>query len=172
MHSTKIIYTTKAHVTTPTQTKYQIVAGVIYRYFASTITICQNKLPVYYYTNLLQVSVKLAVYWNLKQYTIQLQSFPAFLYTISNPQPRFHTWSLNVNEWETLRPISQCLIRDRLPNGSQLLLICDGVYVCDIFGIGFIWVISPKLTRNFFSVVCGDGHCNGCCKLLCSYLCV
>jgi hypothetical protein len=31
-----------------------------------------KKLPVYYYTNLLQVSVKLVVYWNLMQYTIQL----------------------------------------------------------------------------------------------------
>ena len=57
----------------------------MYIYFASTTTICQNKLLVYYYTNLLQVSVKLAVYWNLEQYTIQLQSFPAFLNTISNP---------------------------------------------------------------------------------------
>ena len=26
----------------------------------------KKKLPVYYYTNLLQVSVKLVVYWNLK----------------------------------------------------------------------------------------------------------
>ena len=71
---------------------------------------CQKKLPVYYYTNLLQVSVKLVVYWNLKQYTIQLQPFPAFQNAISNPVitvshllPLYH--GLYINHRSSLSPL-------------------------------------------------------------------
>jgi len=108
-------------------------------------------LPVYYYTNLLQVSIRLVVYWNLKQYTIQLQSFPAFLNAISNPVPtvshmiplyqRYRTRNVATNKsmfnpWHTPRRITTSF------NLWWRLFFCE----IHIFGSGFIWVISPKLT--------------------------
>lgn len=87
------------------------------------------------------------IYSSCSRYHEQVMEWHCHNFRTSRP--------INVSERVMLGPITQCTIRDRLPYGLRLLVICDGgcVYDVHIFGIGFIRVIMPKLTRIYFSVV-------------------